>query len=130
MVVPVDRIRKYIDGGSYGDAQRRVNESLRQIENEITAVPEDSTPCNEWAWLAANTGGDAEKATRYSRQSLSRSFDNASFLDTLAHCRAAAGDIDGAVRCQTLALRRAPHNHTIRRTLERFRSLADAERRP
>ena len=108
-----------------GDAQRRVNEALRQIENEITALPDDSTPCNEWAWLAANTGGDAEKATRYSRQSLDRSFDNASFLDTLAHCRAAAGDFAGAVRCQTLAVRRAPHNLTIRKGLERFRRQAE-----
>jgi tetratricopeptide (TPR) repeat protein len=109
-----------------GDAQRRVNEALRQIENEITALPDDSTPCNEWAWLAANTGGDADKATRYSRQSLDRSFDNASFLDTLAHCRAAAGDFAGAVRCQTLAVRRAPHNHTILKGLERFRRQAQA----
>lgn len=107
-----------------GDAARRINEALRQIENEIQSLPEDANPCNEWAWLAANTGGDAEKATRYSRRSLVKSFDNSSYLDTLAHCRAAAGDVAGAVRWQSLACRREPHNRTIRRNLERFEAMA------
>ena len=109
-----------------GDARRRVNEALRQIENEIHSLPEEPNACNEWAWLAANTEGDAEKATRYSRQSLVKAFDNASYLDTLAHCRSAAGDHDGAVRWQSLALRQSPHNHTIRKSLERFKRAAAA----
>lgn len=115
-----------------GDARRRVNEALRQIENEIHTLSDETNPGNEWAWLVANTEGDAEKATRYSRQSLVKAFDNSSYLDTLAHCRAAAGDIDGAIRCQTLALRQSPHNHTIRKSLERFERMgaAAAERAP
>lgn len=115
-----------------GDARRRVNEALRRIENEIHSVPDEPNASNEWAWLVANTEGDAEKATRYSRQSLVKAFDNSSYLDTLAHCRAAAGDLDGAVRWQTLALRQSPHNHTIRKSLERFERLAAAaaERAP
>ena len=108
------------------DARRRTNEALRQIENEIHSMPEDSSSLNEWAWLAANTGGDAEKATRYSRQSLVKVFDNSSYLDTLAHCRAAAGDMEGALRWQTLALRHEPHNAMIRANLERFEARAAA----
>jgi hypothetical protein len=106
------------------DAVRRINEALRQIENEIQGMPEDANGYNEWAWLVANTEGDAEKATRYSKQSLVKSFDNSSYLDTLAHCRAAAGDLAGAVRWQSLAQRKEPHNHTIRKNLERFQTLA------
>ena len=106
------------------DAVRRINEALRQIENEIQAVPDDTTGYNEYAWLVANTEGDAEKATRYSKQSLVTAFDNSSYLDTLAHCRAAAGDFDGAVRWQSLAVRHEPHNRTIRKTLERFEAMA------
>lgn len=113
------------------DARRRTNEALRQIENEIHSMPEDSNSLNEWAWLAANTGGDAEKATRYSRQSLVKLFDNSSYLDTLAHCRAAAGDLSGALRWQTLAVRQEPHNVMIRANLQRFeaRAAADGEGR-
>lgn len=108
------------------DARRRTNEALRQIENEIHSMPEDSTSLNEWAWLAANTGGDAEKASRYSRLSLVKAFDNSSYLDTLAHCRAAAGDLSGALRWQTLAVRQEPHNAMIRANLERFEARAAA----
>jgi hypothetical protein len=61
---------------------------------------------------------------RYSKLSLIKSFDNSSYLDTLAHCRAAAGDHAGAIRTQSLALRQEPHNRTIRRNLERFRKAA------
>jgi len=106
------------------DAVRRINEALRQIENEIQSVPDDANGYNEYAWLVANTEGDADKATRYSKQSLVKSFDNSSYLDTLAHCRAAAGDLAGAVRWQSLARRHEPHNHTIEKNLERFEAMA------
>jgi len=71
----------------------------------------------------ANTGGDVGKALRYSKRSLELSFDSPSYLDTLAHCRAAAGDIAGAERTQLLAVRLEPHTVTIRRNLDRFRAI-------
>ena len=107
-----------------GDALRRINEALRQIENEIQGVPDDSNGYNEYAWLVANTEGDFEKAILYSKQSLVKSFDSPSYLDTLAHCLAAAGDLPGAVRCQSLAHRLAPHNEPIRKNLARFVAMA------
>jgi len=106
------------------DAAARVVTALAQIEGEIEAVPEDANGYNEYAWLVANTQGDISKATRYSRVSLSKSFDNPSYLDTLAHCQAAAGKPAAAVRTQLLARRQEPHNKTIRRNLERFEKLA------
>jgi hypothetical protein len=51
-------------------------------------------------------------------------FDNSSYLDTLAHCRFAAGDAAAAVRIQSLARRLEPHSRTIERNLERFRAAA------
>jgi len=101
-------------------AVARIKKALNQIENEIQAVPDDANGYNEYAWLVANTEGDVAKATKYSRFSLVRSFDNASYLDTLAHCRAAAGDYKAAVRTQSLARRQEPHNRTIQRNLTRF----------
>jgi hypothetical protein len=102
------------------DAVARIRRALEQIENEIQAVPDDTNGYNEYAWLVANTEGDLQKATRYSRLSLVKSFDSSSYLDTLAHCHAAAGNKAAAVRTQTLALRQEPHNRTIRKNLARF----------
>ena len=49
-----------------------------------------------------------------------KSFDSSSYLDTLAHCQAAAGNKAAAVRTQSLAIRQEPHNRTIRKNLNRF----------
>lgn len=106
------------------DAIRRVKAALVQLEEEINAVPAEASGYNEYAWLVANTEGDVAKATRFSQESLLRSFDNASFLDTLAHCHAAAGRHAAAIRTQRLAKRYEPHNRTIQRNLERFEKLA------
>ena len=108
------------------EARDRVARALEQIEEEIQALPDESNGYNEYAWLVANTEGDIRKATRYSKRSLEQSFDSSSYLDTLAHCRAAAGDLAAAVRVQRLAARQEPHNRTIRRNLERFERLAAA----
>ena len=102
------------------DAVQRIKAALSQLEDEIQAVPDDANGYNEYAWLVANTEGDLDKATRYSRLSLVKSFDNPSYLDTLAHCHAAAGRRQAAIRTQRLAQRQEPHNRTIRRNLERF----------
>jgi hypothetical protein len=104
------------------DAVARIRRALEQIENEIQAVPDDTNGYNEYAWLVANTEGDIPKATRYSKLSLVKSFDSSSYLDTLAHCQAAAGNKAAAVRTQMLALRQEPHNRTIRKNLARIQA--------
>lgn len=107
-----------------GFAQTLVGKALARIDEEIQALPDDANGYNEYAWLVANTEGDVAKAVRYSRRSLESSFDSASYLDTLAHCHAAAGDFLRAVRTQSLAQRFEPHNRTIQRNLRRFRMQA------
>jgi len=104
------------------DAVARIRRALEQIENEIQSTPDDTNGYNEYAWLVANTEGDLQKATRYSKLSLVKNFDSSSYLDTLAHCQAAAGDKTAAVRTQMLALRQEPHNRTIRKNLARFQA--------
>ena len=112
--------------------RRQIDAALAQIEQVITAKPDEPNGYNEYAWLAANTADDTSppdrlaKATRYSQRSLELAFDNASYLDTLAHCHAAEGNFDRAIRAQSLAARYEPHNNTIRRNLERFQALAAA----
>ncbi|MCX7403692.1 MAG: hypothetical protein NTY87_11470 [Planctomycetia bacterium] len=99
----------------------RIKESLAHIQSEIDAVPDDTNGYNEYAWLVANTEGDLKKATQYAKHSLIQSFDSSSYLDTLAHCYAAAGNRAAAIRSQTLAQRQEPYNRTIGKNLERFR---------
>jgi len=102
------------------EAAARVRRATDAIENQIAALPDDTQGKNEYAWLVANTEGDLGKATRYSRETLETSFDNSSYLDTLAHCQAAAGDLRRAVRTQWLALKQEPHSPLIRRNYDRF----------
>jgi tetratricopeptide (TPR) repeat protein len=114
------------DAAARADTRLLVARTLERIEDEVQALPEEPNGYNEYAWLVANTEGDVKKAIRYSKKSLDMSPDNASYLDTLAHCRFAAGDRAAAVRIQSLAHRQEPHNRTILRNLERFRAGAAA----
>jgi tetratricopeptide (TPR) repeat protein len=107
---------------------QQIEAVLGRMEQVIKDVPDEPNSYNEYAWLVANTEGDVPKAVRYSRRSLRDSFDNASYLDTLAHCHAAAGDLDRAIRTQRLALRHEPHNRIIRLNLEAFERRAAASR--
>jgi tetratricopeptide (TPR) repeat protein len=105
----------------------RIHATVARMEDEIKQVPEDPNTYNEYAWLVSNTEGDFAKALRFSRRSLRESFDNASYLDTLAHCHAAVGDFAAAIRTQRLAMRHEPHNRIIRLNLEAFEARAAAE---
>jgi tetratricopeptide (TPR) repeat protein len=106
--------------------RRQIDAALELIETEIRANPEEANGYNEFAWLVANTIDASTppelvtRATRYSQRSLEIA-ETASYLDTLAHCHAAEGRFDRAVRTQSLAARYEPHNQTIHRNLERFR---------
>lgn len=107
----------------------RIAKALAAIKDEIAAVPEDATGYNEYAWLVSNTEGDVAEAKAFAKRALEISFDSAGYLDTLAHCQAAAGDLANAVRTQSLAVRREPHNRMLRKNLERFEALAKASPR-
>lgn len=103
----------------------RIVRTAAAIEQEIRSLPGDPSSRNEYAWLIANTEGDLAKATRYSRETLVDSFDTASYLDTLAHCQAAAGQVERAIRTQWLAVKQEPHSQLIRRNFARFRGLGE-----
>jgi hypothetical protein len=118
------------DADRRAEAAARVARALEQMDEEIQAVPDDPNGYNEYAWLVANTEGDIGKALRYSKRSLELSFDSPSYLDTLAHCRAASGDAVGAEHTQLLAVRQEPHNVTIRRNLDRFRAARSPDAAP
>ena len=97
--------------------------ALKKLQQRIDREPDAPNPYNEYAWLVANTEGDLLRATRYSKRSLELEFDSASFLDTLAHCHAAAGNAKEAIRCQVVALRKDPGSNTIKKNLQKFLSM-------
>ncbi len=97
--------------------------ALKKLQQRIDREPDEPNPYNEYAWLVANTEGDLLRATRYSKRSLELDFDSASFLDTLAHCYAAAGNPNEAIRCQVVALRKDPGSNTIQKNLQKFLSM-------
>jgi len=109
------------DPARRAEAATRVARALAAIEEEIQLLPDDANARNEYAWLVSNTEGNLNRAIEHSRKSLEQSFDSASYLDTLAHCHAAAGEFGRAVRTQWLAIRQEPRNQTLRRNLDRFR---------
>ena len=59
---------------------------------------------NQYAWLVANTEGDYQTALESSRRSLDLVPDEAGYLDTLARCYYAKGELDEAIRQQRRAV--------------------------
>ena len=103
----------------------QITKAAASLQQRIAAEPENPNPLNEYAWLVANTEGDLAQATRYSKRSLTLAFDSASYLDTLAHCYAAAGEPLEAVRCQLVARRHEPGSLTIEKNLQKFLALTE-----
>jgi hypothetical protein len=86
---------------------------------------------NQYAWLVSNTTGDFQEALRLSHESLKLRPNTAAFLDTLAHCYAAVGDFENAVKYQTLAVEQEPHSSQIVRKLSQFqKELEKSKKKP
>jgi tetratricopeptide (TPR) repeat protein len=75
---------------------------------------------NQLAWLISNTSGDFQEALAASRKSLELMPDSAGYMDTLARCYYAVGDLPQAIATQQQALRGDPHSGQLQRQLEFF----------
>ena len=80
-----------------------------------------SSALNTYAWLVSNTEGDAEKALRYSEESLKLTPGNYALMDTCARCHYAVGDIEAAIAMQVEACQQMPHSPPLQRQLAEFR---------
>ncbi len=70
--------------------------------------------CNQYAWLVGNTYGDFDHAIAASQLSLDLQPGNGAYLDTLAHCYAAKGDWEQALKYQRQAVQQMPHSGMVR----------------
>lgn len=99
------------------DAIKRVNHVSEVLSQRIREYPDNASLLNHWAWLIANTEGDFQKALARSQASLKWQPEEASFLDTLARCLYATGDLEGALKQQRKAAEIDPHVHALKRQL-------------
>jgi hypothetical protein len=102
------------------DALRKIDALSHEFEAEILDEPSDPMPYNQWAWLVSNTEGDFSKAIRYSQRSLELTPGVAGYLDTLARCHYAAGDVEQAIATQSAAVVKEPHIPALTRQLKFF----------
>ncbi len=107
--------------------RRLIVNAVAAFREAIEQDPTDHDPYNQLAWLVSNTEGDMDDALRLSQKSLELLPGSAGYLDTLAHCYYAKGDLAKAVRFQRQAARLEPHTQVIARKLAFFeRALAES----
>jgi Flp pilus assembly protein TadD len=108
--------------------RQKTREQIRSAANyyrsQIQAEPDDSTPYNQFAWLVGNTEGDQAEALRYSKKSLELRPGAAGYMDTLARCYYASGDLASALKQQEQAVAAEPGSGAMKRQLELFRAEA------
>jgi tetratricopeptide (TPR) repeat protein len=109
--------RQYLDRAGANDVAREQGEFLLAMYD------------NQYAWLVANTFGDFQDALRASHESLKLRPNTGAYLDTLAHCYAALGDYENAVKYQTQAVEQDPHSAQIVRKLAFFEKQWEASKK-
>jgi tetratricopeptide (TPR) repeat protein len=113
-----------------GKVRKLIQKKLCELREQIgdNAVAQ---PCNEFAWLVANTEGNLDEALRYSKRSLEIAGENGSFRDTLARVYYAKGDLDEALKQQAAAAALLPHTRAVTKQLELLRAkAAERKRKP
>ena len=104
-----------------GKIRTLIEKRLCEIREQVADLGENyaaAQPCNEFAWLAANTEGDLDEALRLSQRSLELVGDRGSYLDTLARVYFAKGDYVNALMHQTRAAELSPHVRAVQKQLD------------
>jgi tetratricopeptide (TPR) repeat protein len=107
--------------------RKLIEKQLCQLREQVADLgPHDSAdqPCNEFAWLVANTEGDLDEALRFSKRSLELAGENGAYHDTLARVYFAKGEYASAVKHQARAAELLPNNRAVQKQLTLFRKTA------
>ncbi len=103
-------------------AFRKIEQACVIFRQNIEKSPDDATYYNQLAWLIANTVGNYDEALKCSLKSLELDPHQAGYLDTLARCYFAKGDLTNAIKFQTQAVKLDPYTMQIKRQLDFFES--------
>lgn len=109
--------------------ERAVRETADLFRQRIQQEPEDESSYNQLAWLISNTEGDVQEALRCSRRSLEIRPNYPGYLDTLARCHFAAGELAEAVALQERAVALEPSSQQMQRQLAEFRAARERQTR-
>jgi tetratricopeptide (TPR) repeat protein len=86
----------------------------------------ESSDCNEFAWLIANTEGNLDEALKYAKRGVELQPASGSIYDTLAQVYFVKGDLENAVKTQDKACELEPHFEMLKKKLEKYKkALAD-----
>jgi len=106
------------------DRHRTTEQMIEQTgatyQQLIERDPEEATNYNQLAWLWANTDRNLKEALSLSLKSLELKPNEAGYLDTLARCYFALGDLENAVASQKNAVALDPHSGQMNRQLKQF----------
>lgn len=109
--------------------QRRIIESEQFLANaterERRSAPQRlANDLNRLAWLLVNTNTSVDDALQLSQQSLGLVPNWPNYLDTLAACLEASGEVEQAIQFQQQAVDARPFDRVLRRRLNRLKDLA------
>jgi tetratricopeptide (TPR) repeat protein len=120
----INRLEQFFRSELVSEEAELISATTRQsrLEGEMNIA----TDSNQLAWLLAGCQRKPREAIALSERSLTLSEDNPIYLDTLARCHFAAGNVDKAIQLQTRALKLMPHERQMQRQLAEFQAAKDA----
>ncbi len=109
------------------EAEEQLSRAADRMSRAMSS-PRLAEECNQLAWLLSKCEISTSEALSLSLRSLELSPDDPFFLDTLARCYFADGQLEDAVRTQKKAIRLAPHERQMLKQLREFEAALAAEK--
>ena len=101
------------------EAEEQLARSNDRVSRSVTA-PRLAQECNQLAWLLSKCEISTAEALSLSLRSLELMPEESVYLDTLARCYFATGQLEDAIRTQKQAIRSSPHERQMLGQLAEF----------
>lgn len=108
------------------EAEEQLSKAADRMSRAMSG-PRLAEECNQLAWLLSKCEISTSEALSLSLRSLELMPDEPAYLDTLARCYFADGQLEDAVRTQRKALRLAPHERQMLKQLHEFEAALAAQ---
>lgn len=110
--------------GRNEEAKKCFDAAYRDLSDALAANPSNPEAKNNLAWLCARCGQRLDEAVKLADEAIVASPASAAYLDTAAEAHFRSGDITGAVRLESEALRLRPTDAFMKGQLARFQRAA------